>query len=131
MEILVPIDGSDCSERALRHAIELAQRFDAALDVVHFTDSKGSDTERLQERVSETLVDEGLDSDTEVIRDLRLGSLRSSTTIGKDILQLVDDRDYDHVVMGHHGTGRVGKAILGSAAETVIEATSVPTTVVP
>jgi nucleotide-binding universal stress UspA family protein len=40
-----------------------------------------------------------------------------------------EDGSYDHVVMGHHGSGTVGRAILGSADETVVRAESLPVTV--
>jgi nucleotide-binding universal stress UspA family protein len=131
MEILVPVDGSDCSMRALRFATEFGDCFDATLDIVHFTDSTGSDTERVQERVSEVLESEGVDTETEVIGDVRLGSLKASEKVGKDILELVEERGYDHVVMGHHGTGRIGTLLLGSAANTVSKAGRVSTTIVP
>ncbi|MFB6107555.1 MAG: universal stress protein [Haloplanus sp.] len=131
MQVLVPVDGSDCSMRALRFATEFARRFDATLDVVHFTDSQGPGTDELRANVEAVLEAEGLDGETELVGDVRLSDFGASTQVGKDILSLVEERGYDHVVMGHHGTGRVGKLILGSAAETVTRATTVPATVVP
>ncbi|MFB6101600.1 MAG: universal stress protein [Haloplanus sp.] len=131
MEILVPVDGSDCSMRALGFAADLAEGLDATLDIVHFTDSSGGQTERLKERVSDTLAEKGMDAETEVIGDVRLGNLKASDQVGKDILELVDERGYDHVVMGHHGTGRIGKLLLGSAANTVAKSGEVPTTIIP
>jgi len=131
MRVLVPVDGSECSMRALGFAADFVCRFDATLDVVHFTDSPGADTERLAEQVSNVLESEGLDGDTEVIGDVRLGNLKASDQVGKDILGLVEERGYDHVVMGHHGTGRIGKLLLGSAANTVSKSGTVPTTIVP
>ena len=117
--------------RALGFAADFADRFDATLDVVHFTDSPGADTQRLKEQVSEVLESHGLDTETEVIGDVRLDNLKASDQVGKDILELVEERDYDHVVMGHHGTGRIGKLLLGSAASTVSKSTEVATTIVP
>jgi len=131
MKILAPVDGSECSMRALGFAAEVAVRFDATLDVVHFTDAPGDDTERLQAQVSNVLEAEGLDGDAEVIGDVRLGNLKASDQVGKDILELVEEREYDHVVMGHHGTGRLGELLLGSAANTVSKSGDVPTTIVP
>jgi len=131
MKVLAPVDGSECSMRALGFAADFVTRFDATLDVVHFTDSPGSDTQQLKERVSEVLEAEELDTETEVIGDVRLDNLKASDQVGKDILELVEERDYDHVVMGHHGTGRIGKLLLGSAANTVSKSGTVPTTIVP
>jgi len=131
MKVLVPVDGSECSMRALGFAADFAKRFDATLDVVHFTDSPGADTQRLKGKVSEVLEAEGLEGETEVIGDVRLDNLKASDQVGKDILELVEERGYDHVVMGHHGTGRIGKLLLGSAANTVSKSGKVPTTIVP
>lgn len=33
--------------------------------------------------------------------------------------------------MGHHGTGAIGRVILGSTAETVVQGTETPVTVIP
>jgi nucleotide-binding universal stress UspA family protein len=33
--------------------------------------------------------------------------------------------------MGHHGSGRIERALVGSAAETVVRGETVPVTVVP
>ncbi|MFC7044995.1 universal stress protein [Halobacteriaceae archaeon GCM10025711] len=131
MDILAPIDGSDCSFRALRFAADFARRYEADLDVVHFTDSRGRDTESLLERAEELLDEEGVRADPEVVTDVRLGNLKASDQVGRDILDLVEDRGYDHVVMGHHGSGMVEELLLGSAAETVIEPGSVTVTIVP
>ncbi|MCO8246186.1 universal stress protein [Haladaptatus sp. AB643] len=131
MEILAPVDGSECSMRALDFAIEFARRYDADLSVVHFTDVRGEDTDRLQTRIDEKLADSGVESDTSVSVDVHLASLKVSDRIGKDIIAVVEDDDYDHVVMGHHGTGRIGAFLLGSAAKTVLESCDVPVTTVP
>ncbi|MFB6093530.1 MAG: universal stress protein [Halanaeroarchaeum sp.] len=131
MAILVPVDGSECSMRALEFAIDLAEARDETIDVVHFTDYEGDASSELEERVGEVLADAGIDGGMEVVGDIRLSDFKASNRVGKDILELVADREYDHVVMGHHGTGYVESGLLGSAAETVVESTSVPVTVIP
>ncbi|MFB6218644.1 MAG: universal stress protein [Halobacteriaceae archaeon] len=130
MDILVPIDGSETSERALRFAADLADCFDCALHVVHFTDRETEATERIVERAEEILEEEGVAGDPEVSLDVGM-DLRPAERVGEDILALVEERGYDHVVMGHHGQGTVERAILGSAAETVLRAAAVPVTVIP
>lgn len=131
MQILAPIDGSDCSFRALRFATELATRFDGTLHVVHITDVRGEGTRTLLDRAREILEEEGIDDDPEVVTDVRLENLRYANRVGKDILEIVEDHGYDHVVMGSHGSGAVARAVLGSAAETVVRAHQVPVTIVP
>lgn len=130
VRILVPIDGSESSERALRFAAELCRRFDGTLHVVHVTDRETEATERLVERAKEILAEEGIPDDPSISLDLEL-SFRSATRVGEDVVELAEEEGYDHVVMGHHGAGTVDRLILGSAAETVLRAGAVPVTVVP
>jgi nucleotide-binding universal stress UspA family protein len=58
-------------------------------------------------------------------------SVRTAGRVGKEIVSMATEQDFDHVVMGHHGSGAVERAILGSAAETVLRAEEFPVTVVP
>lgn len=129
MTVLVPIDGSECSVRALEFAVEFARQFETDLDVVHITDHRTEATKNLVERANATLADAGMDERVEIVEDMQ--KFRASDRIGKMILRLIDDEDYDHVVMGHHGTGMVGRALLGSAADTVVQGADVPVTTVP
>ena len=130
MEILVPIDGSECSYRALDFAIELARRFEASLHVVHVSDAETDATDEILARARERLREEGIEDEPEVSTDVDL-AFRPAERVGEVILDLVDERGYDHVVMGHHGAGTLERAILGSAAETVLRAEKVPVTVIP
>lgn len=130
MEILVPIDGSECSTRALDFAIEFARRFEATLHVVHITDEETDATNDILATARATLREAGVEDEPEISTDVDL-SFRPAERVGEDILALVDERGYDHVIMGHHGGGTVERAILGSAAHTVVEEESVPVTIVP
>jgi nucleotide-binding universal stress UspA family protein len=130
MDILVPIDGSECSFRALDFAIEFARRFEGSLHVVHISDSETDATDEILERASGKLREEGVSDEPEVSTDVDL-AFRPAERVGKDILDLVSERGYDHVIMGHHGAGAVERMMLGSAAHTVIKKESVPVTIVP
>lgn len=131
MDVLVPIDGSECSFRALRFATGFARRYEATLHVVHITDVRGDDTEALLERASGVLAEEGIEDEPSVATDVRMSEARYATRVGKDILGMLDDEGYDHVIMGHHGEGAIGRIVIGSAAEAVVRGTDVPVTVVP
>jgi len=128
--ILVPIDGSENAERALRFGADLASRYGASLDVVHVTDVETESTRALLDRARAVLDELGLEAEPRVAFDLRM-TFGSSDRVGATILDLVETEGYDHVVMGHHGDGAVERLLLGSATRTVIRADSVAVTVVP
>lgn len=130
MKILCPIDGSDTSFRALRFAAEMVERYDGRLEVVHFSKTADEASDRILQRARDVLSDEGLDVEPSIAMDLEL-DFRPSDRVGEDILELVDEIGADHVVMGHHGSGMVERAILGSATETVVRADRVPVTIIP
>lgn len=131
MRVLAPIDGSDCSFRALDWAVEFVSRYDGTLHVVHITDYSGDVTDDILTEAEAVLEEGGVEDDPEVLTDTRLSNPRYSDQVGKDILRLADEEEYDHIVMGHHGTGRIGRVVLGSAAETVVRAAEHPATIVP
>jgi len=130
MHILVPIDGSDVSFRALEMAGRMAVGAGVELSVVHFTDEETDATAAIVDRARDVLSGMGVDAEPEVSTDVEL-EFRPGDRVGDDIIALVDARGIDHVIMGHHGAGALERAILGSATETVIEAQRVPVTVVP
>jgi nucleotide-binding universal stress UspA family protein len=130
MDVLVPIDGSESSFRALDFAIDFARRFEASLHVVHISDSETDATEDILDRARKRLDEAGIEGEPEMSTDVDL-SFRPAERVGKDILSLVEKRGYDHVIMGHEESGTVDRAILGSAAHTVVEEETVAVTIVP
>jgi nucleotide-binding universal stress UspA family protein len=129
MTVLVPIDSSDNSFRALEFAVEFADRFDTDLHAIHVTDLKTSTTEELLERIHETLEDTPFEDNPDVIMDRQ--RFRANQGVGEIVLDLVEEEGYEQVVMGHHGSGLVGRAILGSTTETVVGDIDVPVTIIP
>lgn len=131
MRVLAPIDGSDCCFRALEFAVEFVTRYEGTLHVVHITDYAGESTDEILGDARDMLDEAGVTDNPEIVTDTRMSDPRYANRVGKDILRIADEDDYDHIVMGHHGTGRIGRAVLGSAARTVVRAVQHPVTVVP
>lgn len=129
--ILVPIDGTDVGFRALSFGMDLAVAFDARLDAVHTTTEEPEGSDPVLDRAKRILDTAEVDTSLEVSPDLDL-DFRPADRLGEDILDLVAERGYDHVVMGHEEPpGPVERVILGSAAETVLRSERVTLTVVP
>ncbi|MFB6243438.1 MAG: universal stress protein [Halobaculum sp.] len=129
-EILAAIDGSDNSMRALQFAAELSVRYDATLHAVHVSDGETAATDEVLARARETLAETEATAEVE-LRETDEMTVRSARAAAKEILAYVEDNEVDHVVVGHHGAGRVERAMLGSASETVVRGSTVPVTVVP
>lgn len=130
MHILVAIDGSDLSGRALQMGARMATGAGVDLSVVHFAAAETNATDAVMQHAQTVLDTAGLDVSPRVSSDLD-HDVRPVDRIGEAVLQYVEAAGIDHVLMGHHGAGAVEQAVLGSTTETVIEAQHVPVTVVP
>lgn len=119
--ILFPTDFSECAEHAFTQARHLAGAYGATLHVVNVV----------------TPAQEGRNNpmnflESEEDRRRREGSVSIVQTQVKDvtpavaILDYVDRRDIDVVVMGTHGRRGVDRLLLGSVAEEVVRLASCP-----
>jgi nucleotide-binding universal stress UspA family protein len=136
--ILLPTDGSDGTEQALSHAVEIARGRDATIHALSVIDrrlylaadetqkselksSLRDDARAAVERVAAGAADAGVDCTT-AVRD---------GVPYRVILEYAAERPVDLVVMGTHGrSGRDKLANLGSVTERVVENTDTPTLVV-
>ncbi|WP_276301688.1 universal stress protein [Halorussus lipolyticus] len=132
--ILVPTDGSTETERAVEHAAELASAHGAQLHAVYVVNSAtfaGLHMETSWEGVGEVLREEG-EAALEGVEDIaaRHGVPVTTTLLdgspSKRIVEYAEDEACDLVVMGTHGRGGIDRLLLGSVAEGVVRACSVP-----
>ncbi len=141
--ILVPVDGSDTSNRALATALGLARPLGARLRLVHVVeemaylagyDPMGGSTAQLLEAMrtnGETLLREGLAT-------ARAAGVEADTALfdefgehlGETVARAAKLWNADLVVVGTHGRRGLGRLILGSGAEQVIRLAPVPVLVV-
>jgi nucleotide-binding universal stress UspA family protein len=63
--------------------------------------------------------------------DDSLPGVGASTEVGDRLLELVEERGYDHVVMGRNNGHRLERLVLGSCSKRVGARSPVPVTVVP
>lgn len=127
--ILTPVDGSDCSDRALQYAAMLARQFDAALHVVHVTDRESEAATEVLDQARAVLDEVGATAEPELVFEAERSFARGGR-VGQCLLTEVDERGIDLVVIGHHGAGRLEQAMIGSVAKTVMNDGRVPVTVV-
>ncbi len=130
-KILVPIDLSPLSERALGVAIQWADRFGAELHVLHIIElheslAKHETIERIKSQVID-LMNRWVTS-RQAISFTPHVERRFSAVPG--ILDFIQETQPDLVVMASHGRSGVSKWFIGSVSERVLRATDRPVLVV-
>ncbi|WP_435147008.1 universal stress protein [Halobaculum sp. P14] len=132
--ILVPTDGSEGVERAVRHAVDLAVQHGATLHALYVVNSAsyaGMPMESAWEGIDEMLRSDAEDAIAmvEAIADDYEVPVESAIVDGspsKEIVRYAEEHDCDLVVMGTHGRGGIDRLLLGSVAEKVVRGSSVP-----
>lgn len=135
--ILVPHDGSELADAALRFALDRCS--DSEVVVLHVVEPFADHTEagaaarpgNWRER-AETYAEEILD-DAREIADDRDVEIDTDWQYGRPrnvIVEYARDVDADQIVMGSHGRSGIEQLFLGSVAETTVRRSPVPVTVV-
>ncbi|HKK13749.1 MAG TPA: universal stress protein [Gammaproteobacteria bacterium] len=136
--ILVCVDASTVSDRALKEAAKLARGCGARLRLIHVTDEVNLGLET--EQAAEEFTRKQLDSGTQVMEHARQVAreagvepetrLAELTAVGKRpahmILEEASQWPADLVVMGTHGRRGLSHLLLGSVAENVLRHATVP-----
>ncbi|MCH7660364.1 MAG: universal stress protein [Euryarchaeota archaeon] len=132
--ILVPTDGSAGVERAVEQATALASVHGAtihAVFVVNTASFASLPMETSWEGVSDMLREDGREALERVreIADKRAVPIETAIIDGtpsKEIVHYAIEEGCDLIVMGTHGRGGIDRLLLGSVAERVVRASSVP-----
>ena len=136
--ILIPIDGSKTSERALQEAIKLASdktalRLIYVIEEVYPLDAEGYafiDYAALQAAVRRT----GERALAQAVEKVQASGTLAETALleahGERIASVIDNEAShwraDLIVIGTHGRSGMNRLLLGSVAEGVVRGTSVP-----
>lgn len=133
-DLLVPTDGSERTDAAVDHAVELARAFDATVHVVSVADSRNRfespssgiaaeawlDAERERAEDAVARVDAALPDDVDAVTAIREG------TPVDEILDYVEESGADAVVMATHGRSGLDRYLMGSVTEKVVRSSPVP-----
>ena len=135
--ILVPVDLSEPSNRALSYAVELADKFAAKLTILYVVPEPAAVLPDMMMPVpvappdDDELTAAGRQSLAELIAAKGLGRLNPDADVrignAKDeILAAAKDTHADLIVLGTHGRGGLAHLFLGSVAEEVVRAAKCP-----
>ena len=139
-DVLVPTDGSNCAERAVDHALAIADRCDATLHALSAVDvqamASGLDMGAGLPDVIETLTDQREDAVAAVRDRAATHGIDCETAVFEGapvqaISEYVTKHGVDLVTMGTHGHRGLERLLLGSVAERTIRTSEVPVLAVP
>ncbi len=152
-KILYPTDMSETSYHAFSYAASFANRYDASITIFHVLKNPIPTSENLVTSVIgnskwHDLLNRNKTEVVEKIR-LRLEKFCEETKaelsacpflmeevivkIGnpvEEIIQQVDQKDYDMIIMGAHGHGVIAGAVMGSVSRRVVRRSTTPVLVV-
>lgn len=139
MKILLPVDGSEPSLEAVRHAIRLAQSGLRASFVLANVQEPtylyelvlAPDAEVL-ERVSGAAGTHSLEAAQALLQAAGLTFEReiASGDPGHTLVELIERHGCDAVIMGARGVGALRHALLGSVSQALVHDAPVPVTIV-
>lgn len=138
MKVLVPIDGSENSLRALRHAIELNDKgAPVEIHILNVQPSLGGNvTSHVGSAVVKDFHREEAEKCLAAAKKLLDGSglaYKAHVIVGpagESIAEFAKQSDVDKIVIGNRGLGKLAGILLGSVATDVIKHASVPVTLV-
>lgn len=135
--ILVATDGSDYSRQALIAAVQIAEKFDANIELLHVATELAAGTIDIDGRHAVNAEDSAevgrkvMDRTTARI-DTSSVKITYKTIPGKPAAVILKElrRDFDLVVMGTRGLGPLAGAVLGSVAQRVVADSPCPVLIV-
>src|SRR5688572_19526592 len=141
--ILVPVDFSDCSKKALQYAVPLAQPHQAAITLLYvlapppynpgeFGVVFGTMNYPLIETDMRAAAEEKLNAfaETEVAGEIQKQSVVRIGSAGAEIIALAREIPADLIVISTHGRSGIKHVLLGSVAEDVVRRAPCPVLVV-
>ncbi len=135
--ILVPVDGSATSGRALAEAIKFAQQHNARVEVVHVLEDIGYLDEENYLNYTE-LVDSLKRSGEKMLAEAQMKFKQAGVPVETKLLEAKGERvahvitaeaknaQADLIIVGTHGRSGFSRMLLGSVAEGVVRTADIP-----
>ena len=155
-KLLVPIDGSRNSDRAIRFAAQFSIKFDAPVLLLHVLGEvparkqlkrylknleaedirEAAEIESIKSAISKSGEEKGaklLKQAVQIFKDA--GGKRADTALedgdsASVILRYADKKKFDMIIMGRRGRGKIKSILLGSLSHKIISLASCPVAIV-
>lgn len=147
MKLLVAVDGSKQSDRALEYAVNIANATDGSITLVHAVepdvyDTGGDEPMSTSERQDRLIID-SLDAAEKYGREVIDDAIDFAADAGQDatgellygdpvrvITDYAEVEGIDTIYVGHRGLSGREAQVMGSVARDVLERATVPVTVI-
>jgi len=137
--LLVPVDFTETSDRALEYAVEFAKKFDAKVTILHayqipvygFPDAVYVTSAELAAQISNA-AQQRLDAlvDAQKTAGIEVNAVLRDGVPWEEINKVAEEISADLIIIGTHGRRGLARAILGSVAENVIRTSTRPVLVI-
>lgn len=137
-KVLVPVDGSDNSLRALDAALLLSEKIGAEVTAIHvmedipilhiqsekllreLIDAYKKETQQILSKCSDIATRKGLSITTKLLQG----------NVGSTILDFCEREKYDVIIMGSRGMGKFKELVLGSVSNKIVHHSSCPVMII-
>jgi len=149
--ILVAVDGSENSKRALSYAVELARKFDATITLVHVYSgilpiipaadalSSSTGTPPVPTSVAVRIIEEAEKLGNKILEDaekavkeqgIPVDKILKEGDVVKEIVAEAQRGGFNLIVVGHRGMSKLGELLLGAVSEGVSHRAPCPVLIV-
>lgn len=131
--VLVAVDGSENSERALDFALNFSEKYDAALTIINVNESSAvaayPDDSMVVvakdlRKFHEDILEKAMVHAKQAKPNMLVSSSFREGDPALEIAAVAKEGNYDVVVVGHHGVGKVKGLFLGSISEKITRSVS-------
>src|SRR6185437_3922935 len=135
--ILVPVDGSELAERALREAVQLARLLSARMRIMHIVSSAPWITQGSPE-VMEEFITQMRSTGESIIREAKTVARSADIQVDDRLIEAIGERAGKYIVAeanewpaelivcGTHGRSGLSRLLMGSDAEYIVRHSPVP-----
>jgi len=133
-QILVPVDFSECTEKALLYAVPFARQFDATLTLLHVVEPPYLPASEMGVVVEVESKDDAR-KDLDALRVRLAATVRCQTMVRKgsaqiEIIDAAKELGSDLIILGSHGRTGVERLLMGSTVEKVVRRAGCPILIV-
>ncbi len=127
--VLVAVDGSENSIRGLDFALEFAEKYGANLTIINVTESSAAaayagdgmaSIARDLRKFHEEILNKALERAKATHPAVPVSTILREGDASNEIITVANEGNYDVVILGHRGLGKVKGMLLGSISEKVI-----------